>query len=169
MLSQGQRKLRFLPPHLRCHPCGTSWSRWVSFMVSTPPEKPQELLLCFLSRLSWRADELTLCQDVEFVAASALQQITTALQQRRSMEGTCLWGTSPLRLFQGGQQLMHPFFLPFFFNFDQQLSLKINLLKSPRRFVTAPQSLTALGGSCCSTANPLTPLSPPGKASCSWG
>lgn len=61
------------------------------------------------------------------------------------------------------------FSLFFFFYFDQQLSVKINLLKSPGRFVTAPQSLTALGGSCCSTANPLTPLSPPGKASCSWG
>lgn len=53
-------------------------------MVSAPPEKPQELLLCFLSRLSCRADELTLCQDVEFAAASAFQQIATALEQRRS-------------------------------------------------------------------------------------
>lgn len=52
---------------------------------------------------------------------------------------------------------------------DQQLSLKINLLKSPRRFDTAPQSLTTLRGSCCSRSNPLTPLSPPGKTSHSWG
>lgn len=31
------------------------------------------------------------------------------------------------------------------FYFEQQLSLKINLLKSPRRLDTAPQSLTTLG------------------------
>lgn len=53
--------------------------------------------------------------------------------------------------------------------FDQQLSLKINLLKSPGRFDTAPQSLTTLGGSCCSMSNPLNPLSSPGKTSHSWG
>jgi len=47
--------------------------------------------------------------------------------------------------------------------------LKINLLKSPRRFDGAPQSLTTLRGSCCSTSNPLTLLSPPGKTSHRWG
>lgn len=168
MLSQGQIKLRFLPPSPSCQPCGT-WVCEISEFYSVI------LLHSLRSHRSYCCAFPSILHDGQ----------TNWPGISSSVICCCLWFTAnyycpEAKEKQGGNMsLRHisfeviperdgSLFLPFF---DQQLSLKINLPRSPRRFDIAPQSLTAFKGSCCSTSNPLPlPLpSPPGKTTYCWG
>lgn len=85
-------------------------------MEAAPPEKPQELLLCFLARLSWRAHELTLCQDGEFVLPLLYSKLLLPWSkeeawQEHVSEAHLLWVYSG----EGGGNAAYASFFKFFF------------------------------------------------------